>query len=161
IYNSTFQRGVATGSGGAAWIANSSLTVSGTAFSANVAGGFGGAVEFTGAGASLLYISDSSFEGNNGALDGGAVFASGCNASVSGSNFRNNTSGGGSGGGASFLACTALEVSETTFTDNGAYNNGGGVHVWIEDGDGSDTVTMSNVTFESNAAMIGGGVSLV
>ena len=149
--------------GGAIFTVGSSLAVSGTSFTNNIAGGVGaggGAIYVpSGAGVgTVITIDDSSnFTGNQASGSGGAVRTAGASLTVSGSSFANNTAGDASGGGGAIHvppgAPTAVVIeSGTSFTANSATNNSGGaIH------SGGPSIAITQADFVGNTAGGSGG----
>lgn len=116
------------------------LTVRNSRFSSNVAAGQGGGIWNNGG---TVTVSDSTFSGNS-AYKGGGIHNHGA-LTVSSSTFSGNT--GGYGGG--IFNDSGLTVSGSTFSGNTA-RSGGGISNY-------GTLTVSASTFSGNAATISGG----
>ena len=107
------------------------MTVTGTAFSKNVAGERGGAITCKG----NMFLTDCTLENNSSVADGGAVYTDTNAANGSGemrglvvenSVVRNNTSGGKGGAFYVYMGCR-LELHDTQVTGNTAAQEGGAV----------------------------------
>ncbi len=153
VTGTTFARNTAESNGGAVWAR--SAQVSGAAFSDNDCTGF-----CSGAGIwsdSVLTLTDTLFEGNTSAYNGGAAAAVE-HAEVVGGLFENNTSGAEGYGGGGMVAFGTATLSGTVFISNSAYSYGGGLYSWY-------TTTLTNTVFMSNTAVltngIGGGATLL
>ncbi|MEZ4522106.1 MAG: PKD domain-containing protein [Thermomicrobiales bacterium] len=124
------------------------LTIIGSTFSNNSAGGDGsggGAISNSG----TLTVKSSTFSNNNATNGGGAILNHGV-ATITDSTFSGN--GAGSDGGAIRNNYGALTVANSSFTDNNAGSDGGA----IDSINGPATVTDS--TFDSNSAGRGGAI---
>lgn len=131
--------------------------------------GYGGAIYADGASGKGIEISGSRFDGNRGAGQGGGLFLFGYadKITLSDSTIINNEvikdSKGDSFGGGLRTSNGVLEIKNTTFANNKALDQGGGL--WV----GKTTpVTITNSTFYGNRAEtadgkggLGGGIALI
>ncbi|MCU1578433.1 MAG: Hemolysin-type calcium-binding region [Rhodoglobus sp.] len=168
ISDSTFANnvGTATQDGGAIRIENAAnLTITGSTFSGNHAGGAGAIYVVNLAGA--LTIDSSTFEDNHalgpanapGAVaDGGALYIDGIflDSTISNSTFTLNSSAA-FGGGVSIGAVhnARLTISASTFGDNSGLN-GGGLAVGQLDGAASNGLLVEDSTFYDNSSVDNG-----
>ena len=153
VSGTTFARNTSVSNGGAVWAR--SAQVSGATFSDNDCTGF-----CSGAGIwsdSVLTLTDTLFEGNTSAFNGGAA-ASVTHAEVRGGLFENNTSNASGYGGGGMVVFGTATLSGTQFISNSAYTYGGGLY-------SSYTTTLTNTVFMSNSTVlttgIGGGATLL
>jgi predicted outer membrane repeat protein len=137
---------------GGAIFNSGTLTVTNVLFNQDVATS-GGAIYNTG----TLTVSGSSFLGNSGATNGGAILNnSGANtATVTTSFFLNNSASQGNTGGAIQNSGGTLVVGNNTFVGNSAPGGEGGA---IANG---GTLTLSNNTFVANTSTGGAGGAIV
>ncbi len=163
IDNTRFENNYAEGDGGAIDLQSGSVDITNSNFSDNVANaGHGGAIDLDPTNAELT-ITDSSFERNSSATEGGALFTEG-DVNITNSSFIDNTAVQ-SGGAISQAGNTSstLTILDSTFTTNRATStalnqgDGGAVHV---DADGPTIIRRTN--FASNSATNdGGAISIV
>ncbi|MBW3587247.1 MAG: DUF4347 domain-containing protein, partial [Cyanobacteria bacterium 0813] len=153
-----------------------SMTIENSKFTGNVTDkGVGGAVYVDGANASgpnatpgpvpgNIVIRNSVFDGNIGAREGGAAFLFGYlqdKVVLENSTFINNKAvkdpaGVGGSGGAIRHGNTELTVTNSTFANNQAEDNGGGL--WSG---GNGNISIANSTFSGNSAAKQGGAMVV
>src|SRR5262249_27380034 len=133
------------------------LTVSGSTFISNSAGGVGGGINTLGTatGSDTVTVSDCSFIGNFAGNEGGGIYIEPGlgRVTVRDSTFASND-GGDEGGGIDNGA--TLTVIDSTFTHNSAdavSGNGGGLNT-----EGGGTTTVIGSTFTHNSASAGGGI---
>jgi hypothetical protein len=135
--------------GGAVFELYATLTISGSTFEENYAGGAGGAVYPRNSTAS---ISGSTFQNNSAADEGGGVcLLFGSTLTISDSTFQSNSAKW--GGGVWGHIDSALTISDSSFVGNSAANAGGGVCLHS-----GSTLTIPDSAFQSNSASYGGGV---
>jgi predicted outer membrane repeat protein len=150
ITDSFFSENTATdGAGGGIYHPEGDLTLISSTFEANVAPSGGG----ISTGDSIVTIRDSTFKDNLANESGGGIFytagaSSSSSLTVSNSTFINNTADNYDGG--AIANRGPLTVTESTFTNNYAYE-GGGVSSQ------SQNAEITNSTFDSNVAMFAGG----
>ena len=120
------------------------LTVQSALFTDNSAN-FGGAIMMLGS-STRLTVQRSSFSGNRAREYAGAIYAIG-EATISGSSFVANISS--DSGGALVASNVKLDISNSTFHDNRAQYNGGGIFVF------SGEVTLTHVTMTGNRLISG------
>jgi predicted outer membrane repeat protein len=152
IENLTIEDGSNVSNGGA--IENDgTLTVTGSTFSANMAGSGGGGIENGDEGTGVLTLTDDTFSGNSSGSNGGAIENDGT-LTVTASNFSDNTSAnGGAIGNASGFTETGT-VTASTFSGNTAAGNGGA----IDNGDeGTGVLTVTASIFSGNSSGFNGG----
>lgn len=155
--NSRFVNNSGAGPGGAisATDVGTGIFITDTEFTGNASGADGGAVSINNVSA-FINISGSAFEENEagGGGAGGAVSIFGATiVTVSDSSFEGNTSFN-AGGGAYVSDVTLVEITDSQFSDNESRNNrGGGLYA----GSVNSTVSLDNVTFENNTTDINGG----
>jgi len=132
--------------------------------------GYGGAIYTDGAFGKTIEINNSRFDGNRGAGQGGGLFLYGYasdkviveNSTIVNNSVAGDTKGDSLGGGLRASA-GALDIKNTTFANNKALQQGGGL--WVGE---TTPVTISNSTFYGNRAEsldgtsgIGGGIALI
>ena len=128
------------------------LTLTGADIESNTATN-GGGIDIHG----TLTLIDSTLTGNTAASDGGAVFSSGSLTVTDGTITGNaaSTNGGPAGLGGGIYASANVNVTGTVFSDNNANGSGGlGGAIFSPK---KTTLTVTDVTFESNTAVTAGG----
>lgn len=139
-----FLANVANQAGGGLRVDGAHVTVSGATFDGNSAS-VGGAVSSA---LSTLDISATSVLGNVASGSGGGLVAIDSEVSLSGCFFQGNT---GVSGGAAYADDSVFTALMTTFTENSA-SNGGALNLR-----GTEQVTVSSCSFDSNTASARGG----
>ncbi len=133
--------------GGGIWLSNSSSTVAGCTFSTNTGSSNGGGMYLTGASPS---ISGSTFTSNNAGNVGGGIYVISFSGSISGNTFTGNTAQNGAGLYLDYYSSGS--VSGNTITGNTANTssgNGGGIYT--NNGGGSWTISSNYVSGNSAA----------
>ncbi|MEX1245345.1 MAG: choice-of-anchor Q domain-containing protein [Thermoanaerobaculia bacterium] len=141
-------------SSGGGGISNSSgdLTLVTSSITGNTSSGPGGGIETS---TGVFVITDSSIANNTASgatADGGAIFTSSTNVTISGSTFSGNSAG--DDGGVFFNSSGTWTITNSTFSGNSAGDQGGAFS--FEGG----TWTVTNVTLSGNSASEGGGLFL-
>ena len=140
-----------------AWMGVNKITINNYIFIDNTAGENGGAI-YVDANSNNCTVLNSVFEGNNVTSqtggNGGAIDWLGANATVLNSNFTNNNA---YDGGAIYIGSTTghTNITGSTFTDNGAINNGGAINFV------ASSVTVNESNFYDNSAKSNGGALYV
>ena len=132
---------------GAAPSTRSTLTISGTSFTDNTSGGYGGGVlaQFT-----TVDIDDTTLSGNTAARGGGGLsLRTGTSGDVSNTTFVNNATQN-RGGGLYINTNDTITAGNLTLTGNSASTLGGGIR--LENGTG---ITLTNVLSVGNRTVIG------
>jgi predicted outer membrane repeat protein len=167
IDNCSFADNSAVASGGAIFVSDGSsgavpIILNRSRFENNTAGDAGGAVYLSRVGS--LTLINGAFRGNGGpsVRQGGGIYIGVSEGPVviSDSTFaRNRIAPTNSSGGAILIrnASRSLDISNSTFTDNGGPCEDGGALAIESTG---DAFTLENVSFEKNVAKWGGAVSL-
>ena len=159
LSNSNFNNNIAGditgGSGGAVSIRESVIaSITGCNFTGNTAtGGYGGAVHTDGNGRTAFTsttFSNCTFSSNS-AYRGGAVYIDQADQSLSGSSFSNNTAGENGGGMYSGTGSDAFSITNCTFTGNTAAISGGGIY------NDRNYPAISSCTFTGNNATVSAG----
>ena len=125
----------------------------------------GGGAIYVGSGA-IVTVSGGSFKTNSvvGTADyvhvGGAVLVDGGTFNVSNALFDGNTANNGAAIGTSQNKATAMNVTACTFTNNVATKNGGGIYLQHAAADETDTVVITDCSFDKNTAKSGSGASV-
>ncbi|MBR2344756.1 MAG: hypothetical protein IKA71_03100, partial [Lentisphaeria bacterium] len=147
--------------GGAVFIKNATVDISGSYFADNESDGAGGAIKTQ---SGIITISGSTFIGNNGS-SGGAISGSNIvlkGMTVTGENgttvIGNTFSGNISGAGAALEG--SFNVSDTLFAYNYSTKNGGAFYS-SSDSDGTVSVFGNNTVFRGNTAATNGGALLL
>lgn len=136
------------------------ITLTRTKFYRNSSTGWGGAFSIYNA---QLTINESTFDFNFAVQGAGAGYTFGVDGEITASAFTNNFAESmNSAGGAVYFQDSALTVSASTFSGNGAYS-GGGIYV---SGDAPprariNETSLQHVTIVNNTAVDGGGLWLV
>lgn len=177
IEDSTISDNIAAVDGGGVFNADSTVTISNSDIVDNVAttGLGGGILNASELGEPTLTISDSSIANNASLADGGAGLAISFNgtATVTNSQFTNNTTGDAGDGagiylitdnddvGVSFVA-SSLTVSDSGFSGNQSADNGGAIHIFGDDDDITlTTVLVADCSFLNNQSIDDGGALFV
>ena len=135
--------------GSGAGVYSQGATVSGTTFSGNKAGVDGGGLYFSG---SNMSITSSTFDGNEATGSGGGLYVSGSNNTFDALTFTNNVAGA-NGGGVSFASAGKQKaMTNLTLDGNVATGFGGGIYFA-----GANT-TFENLTLTGNKANAGAGM---
>jgi predicted outer membrane repeat protein len=170
--------------GGALRIKGGTTEINRTEFEANTTERQGGAIAFSDS--ADAEINDSTFTGNTSRRQGGAISTTDSNVSVNGSTFADNAANRTGfaypidGGAISAQTSGTLDISESTFVGNHAYQSGGAVSIAYGAGgsvrastfsgntggfagsglnlDSTNGVTVSNSTFTGNGPSDRGGV---
>ena len=149
--------------GGALFIYDTTdATLDGCTLSGNQASSSTGGAVYINAGTghtATLSAEDTAFNGNSSATYGGAVYVNAGNTlETDGCTFANNTAG--SYGGAVHVASGAVLTStDTTFRSNTATSGGGAVSTYkSSSNDSRATVTLDDVTLDSNSSANGGAL---
>ena len=155
LSNSNFNNNIAGSSGGAVSIRESVIaSITGCNFTGNTAtGGYGGAVHTDGNGRTAVTsttFSNCTFSSNS-AYRGGAVYIDLADQSLSGSSFSNNTAGENGGGMYSGIGSDAFSITNCTFTGNTAATSGGGIY------NDRTYPAISSCTFTGNNATVSAG----
>ena len=160
ITGSTFTDNEAAIDGGAVFDnSGASLGISGTTFTENSVRFYdGGAV---GANSQIVTITDSTFTGNTTADQGGALYLDGGEATITNSTFSGNVATGfepaqGDGAAVAVRSGTSLSIEGSTFTDNTAYSDAGGLFV----DDDELVVSISGSVFTGNEATFYDGAAI-
>ena len=151
ISNSTLSGNVSDGKGGAIFTLPS-LSVSDSTLSGNTAVVQGGGI-FQSAG--RTHITRSRFEANTSPGSGGGIFVAAGEQTISYSTFAGNESG---GNGGAIFSRSILSLSGSTLSGNTAAVRGGGLYTWKKV---TDPSVITNSTFSSNYAELGGGALVV
>ena len=130
--------------GGAFYLDNGTLTVSGSIVSGNAASSNGGAFYCSSNG--TLTVSDSTVSGNTSGGSGGGIYTS--SGTISGSTVSGNTSDGAGGG---IYVSSTLDLSGSTVSGNTSGGSGGGIYT------SSGTLAVSESTVSGNTATFSGG----
>ncbi|MDR0292270.1 MAG: hypothetical protein LBI01_05900, partial [Elusimicrobium sp.] len=150
-YSSVFDTNHADAYGGAVFNSTSAsaANISGTDFTGNSAGQWGGAIYNEGA----VTVDSSSFDSNAAGQSGGAIVNAGLSAGITDTSFTSNSA---ANGGAVYNYSTLI-VSGSTIGSTGAGNTaneaGGGIY-----NTDTGTVTLTNTDMGSNAADYGGAI---
>lgn len=140
MQNGTVQQNVVSADGGAVYVSGGSFTINNGEIKVNKANGNGGAAYVTGGN---FTMSNGTMSGNE-AVDGGAVYVVGSNASSNYFTMKNGTlsdNEASNNGGAVYVATGSALVEDGSLTDNNA-ENGGAVYV----SGGNFTMTSGTMT---------------
>ncbi|MFO7907651.1 MAG: right-handed parallel beta-helix repeat-containing protein, partial [Pirellulaceae bacterium] len=183
LSGNTFEQNSADSNGGAVLVINSTVSITNSSFTGNLASGDGGAIHADSTGTGTVSLVDSRFVGNTAASDAGGVHLqdyeqitiNGCHflkneasrdggaarlwanttSVINGSHFKENSTK--YNGGAIRVVNGALQVAQTRFTENSANWNGAAI---FADGTGKDTASLTGSGFIDNKASDAGGVHL-
>jgi predicted outer membrane repeat protein len=145
--NLTLTNGDSSAGGAISNRAGANLTVKNCTFTGNTADE-GGAIWNNGE----MTVTGSTFTDNTATkAGGGAIFNKGIILTVIGSNFHDNTATNGSGGAIGSISGRTFNVTDSTFTNNFAYNYGGAIY-----NEGNSNIKVS--TFTGNKATYGGAI---
>jgi predicted outer membrane repeat protein len=142
VTDTIFSGNSASSEGGGICNNAGTLTVTACTFSSNSAPGigWGGGIKAGG----TVTVTDSTFSDNTGGQGGGAIAANGPSLTVTGSTFSGNSAKDG-GGIENMSSSTTVSLTNCTFFDNNASQNGGAVHTW-------GVLHITNCTFVGNSA---------
>ncbi len=159
ITNSKFYNNSSTNHGGAIYAQNLKyLTIEDCEFTENQSidetdnTRGGGAIAMNNA---VVQITDTTFDSNS-SESGGAIYANtGCNLTITGSTFTDNTATTSMGGAIrSTTATTVVDISNTTFTGNSAASSAGGAIYTVNAG---NTLKLTDCIITGNTDKLGGG----
>ena len=160
ITDTTIQGNTADWNGGGVFILRTPLIVSGSQFSNNQADEYGGGLGYQNESTETVLISNTTFDNNSAALDGGAIQFSGEFMAISSSTIQNNKAKNGAGiynGSADdprniSHADTTLTITSSTIQGNIASENGGGAF-------NEGIMTCGESNFVANeTSILGGGI---
>jgi len=158
ITNTIFEDNTADWSGGGVFIWRTPLTIVDSQFIGNQAGEYGGGLGYQDDAAETVQITNTTFDGNIAALDGGGVHFSGELMTIEGGVFQNNQAenGGGIHNGAVELSHyiirpdTTLVIHGSALQQNTARTDGGGVF-------NEGALTVEDSAISGNETMFRGG----
>lgn len=153
ITNSSFTNNTADDWGGAILVTTNALpvSISGSTFSGNEAGGKGGGLAIENRDASTI---DSSTFSDNSAEGGGGIEIYGSGpTSVTGSTFTGNHANDGDGGAVDLYQAGAFSIASSTVSGNDSTDQGGGLNLYEVDGQ----VSIAATTISGNSSESGGG----
>jgi hypothetical protein len=162
ITGTTFQNNTANWSGGGVFILRTPLTISDSQFSNNHADEYGGGLGYQNNSTETVLISNTTFDANSAAWDGGAIHFSGESMSINNSTIQNNMAANGAGihnGTADdpftkyiIRTDTTLIITGSILQENIASGDGGGAF-------NEGVMTCGESTFVNNESYtLGGGI---
>ncbi len=127
VENSSFRYNSVPSSctGGAIYLDEGSLNITGCSFSENYGGEDGGAMALEGC---SLSMADCSFSGNQTMIHGGGLYLSGVTGTIVDSTFENNI-GMVAGGGLAVEGGSSIDMARCVITGNGSYTVGAGIYI--------------------------------
>ncbi len=140
--------------GGISNAGNGAVMITASTIENNFAATTGGGFSDENNGLGTLNISNSFFLNNSAVGNGGGIFMSGPNATITNTQFEGNTTN--ANGGALFDSGATLTIMSATLTANTATGNGGGIEVETT-GAGATASIIANTTITGNQALNNAG----